>query len=161
MSAQPPPPPVAVPTNNYATSEINNAGTISGPLSALLSANSVYESLKEVLSQGTVKTRYPCLDHVWVVNATGGSAVTFNVLAYHTSNRVNDQFAFLYSTDNITYKSMLTVTKTTNNKTMQSFVLPSTLKGKVYIRVVNTTRTPGTTSLNTLYVDQMYIRSTP
>ena len=102
-----------------------------------------------------------CMIHTWVFNVTGGSSVTFNLQAYHSTNRDNDNFAFSYSTDNVNFKSMLTVTKTTDDNIAQTFALPSTLKGKVYIRVVDTNRTGGNTSLDTIYVDQMFIRSTP
>ncbi|MBI3986685.1 MAG: glycoside hydrolase family 18 protein [Lentisphaerae bacterium] len=152
-------PPVVGPINDYAASEIRNAGTISGSLTALMFADNVYESIKEVLSQGTVKTRYSYLDHVWVVNVTGGSEVAFYVQAHHSSNRENDHFAFSYSTDAVTYTPMLTVTKTADDNTTQSFTLPSTLRGTVYIRVRDTDRTPRTKSRDTLYVDQLYIRS--
>ena len=153
--------PAVVPVNNFATGEIRKAGTISGSMASLCSADKVCESLKEVLSSGTTKTRYSWLDHVWVVNVTGGSKVTFNVLAYHTANRETDNFAFSYSTDNVTYLPMLTVTRTAASSTLQSFALPSSLKGPVYVRVVDTNRKGGSTSLDTLYVDQLYIQSVP
>jgi hypothetical protein len=54
---------------------------------------------------------------------------------------------------------MLTVTKTMDDNTFQAFTLPATLKGMVYIRVVDTNRTAGKSSQDTLYVDQMFIRS--
>ena len=161
MLALPPPPPPATPTDDYPTSEIPGFGTISGTISALLANDNVYESIKEGLSSGTYKRRYSYLIHTWVFNVTGGSSVTFNLQAYHSTNRDNDNFAFSYSTDNVNFKSMLTVTKTTDDNIAQTFALPSTLKGKVYIRVVDTNRTGGNTSLDTIYVDQMFIRSTP
>jgi len=161
VSTPPPPPPVICPTNNYPSSEINIAGTVSGSLTALLSSDNVYESVKEVLSPGTARKSYSYLDHVWVINVTGGTNVTFRVEAYHTANREGDNFAFSYSTNNIAYKSMLTVTKTADNNAAQSFTLPATLKGTIYIQVVDTNRTPGNKSLDTLYVDRMYIQSIP
>ena len=73
----------------------------------------------------------------------------------------SDHFAFAYSLDNVNFSSMLTVTKTKDDNTFQTFSLPATVKGKVYIRVMDTNRTTGNTSQDTLYVDQMFIRSTP
>lgn len=161
LALPPPPPPVATPTDYYASGEIRSIGTISGTISALLAADNVYESIKEVLSNGTAKKRYSCSSHTWTLNVTGGSSVAFNVQAYHTANRDNDHFAFSYSMDNVNFTSMLTVTKTADDDSTQTFTLPPTLKGNVYVRVVNTNRTAGNTTLDTLYIDQLFIRSTP
>jgi len=54
---------------------------------------------------------------------------------------------------------MLTVTKTSNDNTVQTVQLPSTLSGTLYIRVVDTDRTPGNRELSTVYIDWMYIES--
>lgn len=161
MLVLPPPPPPATPKDDYASGEIRSVGTISGTLSALLTADNVYESLKEGLSSGTSKTRYSYLNHTWIFNVTGGSAVTFYVQAHHSTSRDNDHFAFSYSTDNVNFISMLTVTKTQDDNTTQTFSLPPGLKGKVYIRVLDTNRTAGKTAQDTLSVDQLFIRSTP
>jgi hypothetical protein len=159
MLALPPPPPPATPTDDYASGEIRSVGTISGGLSSLLTADNVYESIKEGLSSGTSKKRYSYLNHIWTFNVTGGSSVVFNIQAYHTTSRDNDHFTFSYSTDNVNFSPMLTVTKTMDDNTFQAFTLPATLKGMVYIRVVDTNRTAGKSSQDTLYVDQMFIRS--
>lgn len=158
----PPPPPLATtPIDDFATGEIRSVGTISGSLSALKASDNVYESIKEGLSSGISKKRYSYLSHVWTFTVTGGSAVTFYVEAHHTSSRDNDQFAFSYSTDNVTFSPMLTITKTSDNSTTQTFSLPPTLKGNVFVRVVDTNRTSGNSVQDTLYVDQMFIRSAP
>jgi len=161
MLALTPPPPPASPIDDFASGEIRSVGTVSGSLSALLASDNVYESIRESLSSGTSRKRYSYLIHTWTFNVTGGSSITFNVEAYRSTNRENDNFAFSYSTDNVNFTSMLTVTKTADNNTLQTFNLPSTLKGKVYVKVVDTNRTAGNTSLDTLYVDKMFIRSTP
>ena len=165
MAAPPPvvdPPviaPVVAPVYDYPLSEIRKVGTISGTLATLISANNVYETIKETLSQGVVKSRYSYLDHIWVANVSGGTSVTFYVQAHHSYNHEKDHFLFSYSTDNVSYKPMLTVTKTADDNTTQSFVLPASLKGKIYIRATDTVRTAGTKSLDTLYVDHLYVRS--
>lgn len=162
MLALPPPPPLpATPTNNYASGEIRSVGTISGSLSSLLTADNVYESIKEGLSSGTAKKRYSYLSHIWTFDVTGGTSVVFTIQAHHSTSQDSDHFAFAYSLDNVNFSSMLTVTKTKDDNTFQTFSLPATVKGKVYIRVMDTNRTTGNTSQDTLYVDQMFIRSTP
>jgi hypothetical protein len=55
---------------------------------------------------------------------------------------------------------MVTVTKTDDDNTAQTFVMPSGTSGMVYVRVIDTDRTPGRRVLDTLYVDKMDFLST-
>ena len=160
-AAAPPPPPAATPTDDFATGEIKGAGTVSGSLSALLTDNNAYESIKEQLSNGAAKKQYSYLAQTWTINVTGGSSVAFYLQAHHSASPDGDHFTFAYSTNNVSFISMLTVAKTADDNSTQTFALPSSLKGKVYIRVLDTNRTAGKTALDTLYVDQLFIRSAP
>ena len=54
---------------------------------------------------------------------------------------------------------MLTVTATADG-TLQSFDLPANLSGTIYIRVIDTNRTKGKTTLDNIKVDHLYIRVT-
>ncbi len=157
----PPPPPPSGPTDDFAASQSTGAGTVSGGLSALLAADNVYEPLKEKLSAGATKKRYSYLDHTWTFNVTGGSSVVFNLQAHHAPSVDGDHFAFAYSTNNVAYVAMLTTIQTADDDATPVFALPSTLKGKVYVRVQDTNRSAGTTAQDVLYVDQMFIRSSP
>ncbi len=100
------------------------------------------------------------LEHIWTFNVTGGgTAVTFAVEAYHTANTEGDDFAFYYSTDNVTYTPMLNITKTADDDLEQTYSLPSTLTGTAYIKAVDIDRTAGNTYADTLYIDKMVIRT--
>jgi hypothetical protein len=68
---------------------------------------------------------------------------------------------FAYSTDGTNFTPMVTVTKTDDDDTDQTFVLPSNLSGTVYIRVMDTDRTKGLDPqpLDTIFLDHMFIRS--
>ena len=160
-SPPPPPPPPATNVDDYASGEIKSVGTVSGSLSALLADDNVYESIKEGLSGGPVKKRCSTLTHTWTLAVTGGSSVAFYVQAHQSASADGDHFAFAYSTNNSTFVSMLTVSKTADDNTTQTFALPPALKGKVYIRVNDTDRTAGKTAQDTLYVDRLFIRSMP
>lgn len=145
--------------DDTANSDIIVSGTItSGSYVSTANSDNVYEAIREI-RQGTTSTGRSLLEHKWTINVTGGSAVSFHVEAYRTANSEGDNFVFAYSTDNLTYTNLLTVTKTADNNTLQSATLPSTLSGTVYIRVQDTDRTKGRTSLDTIYIDQMFIRS--
>ena len=66
---------------------------------------------------------------------------------------------FTYSTDGVTFADMFEVTNTSDDDSYHSFALPAATNGVVHVRVFDTDQTPGNKSLDTVYVDQMYIRS--
>ena len=157
----PPPPPPAEPVDDFAVAQSTGAGTVSGGLSALTADDNVYQSIKERLSGGAAKKAYSYLLHTWTFNVTGGQAVTFHVQAHRSSSADGDNFTFSYSTNNVAYVAMLTTTKTADNNETQSFALPANLKGTVYVRVQDSNRSAGKNVLDTVYVDRLFIRSTP
>ncbi|MGD9782094.1 MAG: glycoside hydrolase family 18 protein [Kiritimatiellia bacterium] len=161
MRIQAPPPPPAEPVDDYAVAQATSAGTVSGSLAALAKDDNVYQSIKEVLSKGAAKKAYSHLLHTWTFHVTGGQAVTFHVQAHRTSSADSDYFTFSYSTNNVSYVAMLTTTQTSDNNETQSFALPSNLKGKVYVRVLDSNRSAGKKTLDTVYIDHMFIRSAP
>ena len=161
LDAPPPPPPPATNVDVFATGEIRSIGTVAGSIAALQVADDAYESLKEGLSGGPAKKRYSSLAHVWTFDAPGGSAQAFFVQAHHSASSDGDHFAFAYSTNNVKYVPLLTVVKTADDDSTQTCALPAALKGKVYVKVVDTDHRAGKTAADILYVDQMFIRSTP
>lgn len=133
--------------------------TISGSYIDTQTSNDGYESITERESRGKPANRYSYLEHKWTINVTGGDTVTFFVEAYHTANTENDDFVLAYSTDDSIYTDIVTVTKIADDNTYQSYALPSAISGIVYIRVVDTDQTAGNRTLDTIYVDHMYITS--
>lgn len=104
---------------------------------------------------------YSSLTHVWrIPSITAGEAsYSFYVEANHTSNSENDNFTFQNSTDNSTWYTMLNVTKTTDDNSLDSYSFTVALSGTIYIRVIDVDSTSGYTVNDTLYVDKMFIRS--
>jgi len=142
---------------DFANQDIPISGRVSGDYTYTHSSDDSYQSITEVKSRGKVKHSY--LEHKWTIDVTDGATVTFYVEAYHSSNSEGDDFEFSYSTDDQTYTYMLTVAKTENNGSYQSVQLPPSLSGTVYIRVTDTDQTIGNNSLDTIYIDYMYIES--
>ncbi|MHC4498407.1 MAG: hypothetical protein ACYS21_04755, partial [Planctomycetota bacterium] len=82
-------------------------------------------------------------------------------MAYQTASSDGDNFVFAYSTSQDgTYTDMVTVTKTVDDNAYQAYALPSATSGAVYIRVKDTDQTQGNKTLDTVYIDHMYIEST-
>ena len=88
-----------------------------------------------------------------------GTSVTFYVEAYRPTNSDSDNFTFAYSTNGSTWTNMVTVSKSSDDNANQTYALPAGTSGTVYVRVVDTNRTKGRTSLDTIYVDRMFIRT--
>jgi len=147
------------PTDDVATGETPVKGTVSGDYTDTHTSNDVYESITERESGGRPSNRYSYLEHKWTFSVTGGSTVTFYIEAYKTSNTENDDFVFAYSTNGEDWTNMVTVTKTSDDDNTQSYALPDDLSGTTYVRVKDTDQTAGNKTLDTIYVDHMFIRS--
>jgi hypothetical protein len=142
-----------------ANGEIPEAGTVIGSYLDTQVKNGVYEAIQEVESGGKPSNRYSYMEHKWTFDVPAGSAVTFFVKAYHTVNSEGDEFDFAWSIDDYDYTNLLRVTKTSDDGLYQSAALPPDVSGPVYIRVMDTDHTQGNRSLDTVYVDHMYIES--
>ncbi|MBE3136433.1 MAG: fibronectin type III domain-containing protein [Thermoplasmata archaeon] len=145
----------------YANQDIpvTNNGIIND-YTATMDSDNVYEGVTEMESSGKPSNRYSYLEHKWTIDVTGGyESYVLHLEAYHTANSEGDDFIFAYSTDDTTYTDMITVTKTTDNNICQTFTLPDTLSGTVYIRVKDGDRTKGNRLLDTIYIDHMYIEA--
>jgi len=144
--------------DDAANADIDVQGSVDGSYTDAQSSNDGYEAITEVREGNPIKG-YSSLEHKWTINVTGGETVTFYVEAYQTASSDGDNFVFAYSTDDSTYTDMLTVSKTSDDDTAQSYELPSSLSGTVYIRVVDTDSGRGNQDMDTLYIDHLYIRS--
>jgi hypothetical protein len=144
---------------DVAEKDIAVSGTVTGDYKDTQTGNDEYESIQEVISVGKPETRYSYMEHKWTINVTGGATVTFYVEAYKTVSADGDNFVFSYSTNDSAYTDMVTVTKTGDNDTAQSYTLPSNTTGTVYIRVKDSDQTMGNIAQDTIYIDDMYIES--
>jgi len=148
------------PLSDLAGAEVTLLGTVSaGSFDSTHTSDNVYQVLTEEESGGRSNRRHSRLEHKWIFNVTGGELVTFFVEAHHTTNSEGDDFLFSYSTDDINYSDMLTVTKTEDDDTADLFVLPGNLSGTVYVRVIDTDRSRGNKQLDSLRVDSLFIVS--
>jgi hypothetical protein len=147
---------ISVATSDHQTA----SGSISGGnYTSTHALDGNYQALTEQHNGGRPQNRISSLSHTWTFNVTPGDGYSFFISAYHTPNNENDHFTFSYSTNNSNFTDMLTVTKTSPNGQYQSYVFPQNVSGTLYIRVQDTDRTPGNSSLDTVYIDHMYILS--
>ena len=136
----------------YATGETTMFGTVVGSRSFTEVSDGIYETLTEI-----VQRKKSLLEHTWTFDLTGGDTIEFSVEAHHNDGTEDDHFTFQYSTDEAIWINMVTVTKTGDDDTAQTYLLPPGTTGTVYVRAIDTNRAGKKTYLDTLYVDQMFI----
>ncbi len=143
----------------YASSEATVSGTKTGSYLDTRSDGAGIEVLKEIESAGKVNVRYSLLEHKWTIYVRPGSAATLYINAWAPTNTDNDTFRLAYATDGATFSDMFTITSATSDpNTPQSFDL-SGLSGTITIRVVDSNRTAGKKSLDSVYIDYLYIET--
>ena len=143
---------VSAPTDDYASAESTDRGTVDGNYTDTYSSDDSYEALTEVVHANRSK-----LEHEWTFSVTGGTSVQFSVEAYKAGTE--DDFKFEYSPNGSDWTYMLTVSKTSDDNTPQTFDLPGGTSGTFYIHVLDTNRDNKAKDLDTVYVDHMFIRS--
>lgn len=148
-------------TDDRSVSETTTSGTVaSGSYLDTYASDNVYEEITERHSGGKPQTRISYLEHEWIFDVTGGENVAFFVQASRTNSGDGDDFQFVYSTDGSNYVNMLSVTNSVDDDEYVSFTLPPAILGTIFVRVTDADRTPGNNTLDTLFVDDMFIRST-
>lgn len=139
---------------NLAVSDVAVLGTVQGSLADIDQSNNVYQSITEVISGNT-----SALEHKWVFDVIPAELVTVYLEAHHSANSEGDNFVFSYSTDDVNYTDMITVTKTSDDDAVQWFAIPGSPGGTLYIRVRDADRTDGNTQLDTIHIDNLFIVS--
>ncbi len=144
-------------TNAYALSDIPVYGTVSGDFGNTVSSDNSYEIITEELSNTNIRKATSRAEHKWTFNVgSGGSTMAFYVEAYRTNNTDGDDFTFAYSTNDATYTNLVTVASASEQ--VYSAAMPAGITGTVYVRVVDTNRARKKTSLDAVYVDQVYVQ---
>lgn len=121
--------------------------------------NGVSEQLRELRTGGPPSQRVSYLEHEWRFNVTGGSNVSFHLRAWQSASNEGDNFRFSWSADGVNFQNMMTVSSTSDPGAYSVFPLPASTSGTIYIRVVDTDRTPGNGNRDDLFVDHMFVRS--
>ncbi len=146
------------PTDTVAGGEAAVQGTVSGSFINTQAGDGVRESIREVESKGKPASRYSLLEHKWTLTVPPSPSATLFLRAHHTANTEGDDFVFAWSTDNVNYSSVLTLTST-SDVGYASAPLPATPGGTIWIRVRDTNRTQGRRALDTVLVDHLFIRT--
>jgi len=138
-----------------AEADFPSAGTVNGTFSDTINDDSDIQRIIERESGGKKNNRYSYLSHTWRFAAASGSMVTFMTNAWSSGSNDGDVFDFAWSTDNINFTYMFSVSSTDTNNVQSAAILAN---GVLYIRVTDSDRTPGNRELNSISIDQMFVR---
>jgi hypothetical protein len=151
------------PTDVYATGEQTVSGSATGGLSGTTASDDVYESITEEQTGGSPSSRQSLLEHRWTFVLPAGSRVELHVEGFRTNSSDGDDFVFEYSDDGGSSWNPIGLGSLpfADDDTDRQGLLPSSLSGTVEIRVTDTDRTPGNSALDTVSIDELFIRSVP
>ncbi len=145
--------------DDVAQADLPIAGNIGGSYISTQANGSSVQSIGERSSGGKKQNRYSYLEHEWEFQVTGGTSVTFYCNAYATASSDDDSFVFSYSTSGSNFIEMFTVAVMEDIDSYYTYVLPPSVSGTIYVKVMDSDRSAGNTDLDTVSVDHMYIRS--
>jgi hypothetical protein len=149
-------------TDTHASAESTVVGTVSGTFADTQSSNNANESMAEVLSSGGAPpNRFSQLEHRWTINAGPGSKKELHVEGFRSISTDGDDFRFEYSTDGTNFTPVTLTLPLADDDTDRVATLPGSLSGSVTIRVVDTDRTPGHQTLDTVTIDEIWVRGVP
>jgi hypothetical protein len=146
-----------------ASSESTVYGTAAGTLADTTSSDDVWESITEELSNGNPSSRHSRLEHRWTIDVPAAGRVEFHVEGFRSLNLEADDFEFAYSTDGGTAWNPIGLISlpTADNGIDLVGSLPASLSGSVLFRVADTDRTPGNQFLDTVSIDDLFVRTMP
>ncbi len=113
----------------------------------------VFETVREELTHGNPANRTSLLEHKWTFNVQDGTGITLQARAIS----YEEDFDFAWSlTDGNDYEDaghfIGTILSGGDEQTLD-LVLPAAISGTVYVRVIDTDRTPGNTNLDRVFID--------
>jgi len=145
--------------DQVASSESNVFGTVSGTFQDTHADDAVAESITETESGGKPSKRRSRLEHSWEIVVQSGNVITLFANAWSSGSADNDEFQFDFSLNGgSSWMPAFTVSSTSSGN-FQSAGLPSSASGSVLVRVTDTDRTQGNRALDTVFVDELFIRT--
>jgi PKD repeat protein len=147
--------------DQFATAEIAAGGTITGSYLDTRVDDGNAQRIAERESGGKKNQRYSYLQHTWVFNVQPGESVTLMAHVWQSVSTDGDTMAFSYSSAGQTDVPLLSTGNgwSANDPGMLAIPLPASLSGEVRITARDSDRSAGHTSLDSVYVDALYIRT--
>jgi PKD repeat protein len=145
--------------DQYASGEQFGSGTVSGDYQDTHAADMSEQSIRERESGGRKTSRYSYLQHTWVFNVQPGDGVTLSLIGRQSVSSDSDQMQFAYSINGASFQS-LPIELGDSASSFADLPLPgAAVGGEVRVRVTDSDRTAGNRLLDTVYVNQIRIRT--
>ena len=142
----------------FAGSDVPNHGTLLNGSTYVQTqaADGVAEEVREVI-QGRTNS----LQHGWTIGGVPATGTrVLNMKAWKTVSSDGDNFTVqVYNVSRARWVTAFTVTSTTAPGTTLSYTIPTGTSGTVRVQVIDSNSTKNATFLDTLFVDQLYVRA--
>jgi N-acetylneuraminic acid mutarotase len=146
----------------HASSQSTTLGTVTGTLANTQSSNDQYETITEVLSSGgNPANRFSELEQRFTITVGSGTKKELHVEGFRSSSTDGDDFRFEYSTDGVNFTPVTLTFPLADDNVDRIATLPGSLTGAVTLRAVDTDRTAGHQTLDTVTIDELWIRAVP
>jgi len=146
-------------TDHYATGQISGQGTVSGSYTLTTADDGQAQQITERLSGGKPSNRHSYLVHTYTIPVAAAGGLELHANAWHSVSPDGDDFEVQWSFDNQNFTTAFVVTATSDG-TNYAIGLPGGSAGTVYVRIVDTDQTPGAQSLDTFFMDELFVRAT-
>ncbi len=149
-------------TDSDATGESAVFGTTTGALGNIASSDNLVQTITEEVTGGSPATRISRLEHRWTFTVGAGSFKQLHVEGFRSTSTDGDDFRFEYSTDGVNFTAVtLASLPLADNGIDLVGALPAGLTGTVTIRVVDTDRTAGNQAVDSVSLDEVFLRTAP
>lgn len=139
-------------------------GTVTGSFADTQSSDDTVQAIQEIESKGgNPGQRYSFLEHHWTVSVSPGRRLELHVEGFRTTSSDGDAFAFEYSEDGGASWNPIGLAglPISDDDTDLVGPLPASLSGPIIIRVVDSLRDPGGLFLDTVSIDELFVRTVP
>lgn len=153
------PPPAWV--DALAAQDIFVAGTVQGTFSATHADDGSEQVITEEESGGKPSRRRSYMEHQWLFpGVRGGMAITLFVNAWAPANAEGEDFNFQVSSNGgNNWTTVLTVPQGSSPGTVYSGLLPAADPADITVRVVDSDDTQGFRDLDSVHVEQLFLRT--
>jgi len=149
-----PPPPIV---DQLASGELFVAGMVSGSYLDTHNSDGVAQSITERESGGRKPKRHSYLEHVWLFDVQPGDAMSLVVSGSQSTSSDGDRMQISYRLPGGNYQTPVITLGTVMAEYI--YPLPATTSGEVRVRITDSDRGAGHRTLDTVTIDQIYIRT--
>jgi hypothetical protein len=147
-------------TDLHAESDQSVFGSVTGGLADTASSDDSVQTITEEQTDGEPSARVSRLEHRWTFQIPAAGRLELHVEGIRTDSPDGDDFSFEYL-DGGWVPVSLSGLPFDDDDTDRAAALPAGLTGSVVVRVVDTDRTGGNTDLDSVSVDEIFLRLIP